>query len=90
MVLLKGAMASTTHGLLAVTSQPLARHHCHTLSVLDTAAVDRWISDSKSLTLTDSFTPNHPADLHITLPTRDGVGSHTQLMRHSHRGHRMP
>ncbi|KAI6128277.1 hypothetical protein EDD16DRAFT_1535360 [Pisolithus croceorrhizus] len=65
-------MASTTVGLRA-TFEPLARRRCHTLGVLSTAVVDRWISDSKSLTLTDTFTPNHLADLHITLPTRDGT-----------------
>lgn len=65
-------MALTT--IRTTSLQPsLARRHCHTLSLLNTAAVDKWISDRKSLTLTDTFTPNHLADLHITLPTRDGT-----------------
>ncbi|KAG6334831.1 hypothetical protein ID866_4253 [Astraeus odoratus] len=32
-----------------------------------------WISGHKSLTLTDTITPTHLADLYITLPTRDGT-----------------
>lgn len=35
------------------------------------AALDSWIARPKSLTLTDTFTPTHLADLYITLPTRD-------------------
>ncbi|KAI6045778.1 hypothetical protein EDC04DRAFT_2161454 [Pisolithus marmoratus] len=67
-------MASTTiKGFCATSSQLLARRHCRALSVLNTTALDRWIFDSKSLTLADTFTPTHLADLHITLPTRDGT-----------------
>ncbi|KAL4067978.1 hypothetical protein J3A83DRAFT_3785394 [Scleroderma citrinum] len=59
--------------------QPLARlfppskHHCRSVGILSIAALDRWISDHKSLTLSDTFTPTHLADLYVTLPTRDGT-----------------
>ncbi|KAH7889225.1 hypothetical protein F5I97DRAFT_489777 [Phlebopus sp. FC_14] len=36
-------------------------------------ALHNWISSPKSLTLTDTLTPTHLADLYITLPTRDGT-----------------
>ncbi|KAI0670334.1 hypothetical protein C8Q78DRAFT_1079309 [Trametes maxima] len=39
---------------------------------LDVAALDRWISADKQLTLHDTIRPEHLADLYITLPTRDG------------------
>ncbi|KIO13753.1 hypothetical protein M404DRAFT_993292 [Pisolithus tinctorius Marx 270] len=66
-------MASTTFGFWSKSLRPPARCHCRALSVLNTATLDRWVSDSRSLTLTDTFTPTHLADLHITLPTRDGT-----------------
>ncbi|KAF9242126.1 hypothetical protein BU15DRAFT_73050 [Melanogaster broomeanus] len=42
-------------------------------SDVQVAALDKWISHTKSLVLTDTLTPTHLADLYITLPTRDGT-----------------
>ncbi|KAI9574233.1 hypothetical protein HD554DRAFT_2181359 [Boletus coccyginus] len=36
------------------------------------SALDAWITQPKSLALTDTITPTRLADLYITLPTRDG------------------
>ncbi|KAI6150417.1 hypothetical protein BKA82DRAFT_4115428 [Pisolithus tinctorius] len=66
-------MASTTFGFWSKSLRPPARRHCRALSVLNTTTLDRWVSDTRSLTLTDTFTQTHLADLHITLPTRDGT-----------------
>ena len=51
----------------------LSKFHCRSVGTLNLAALDKWISDRKSLTLTDTFTPTHLADLYVTLPTRDGT-----------------
>ena len=39
---------------------------------LDEHPLDQWIASEKELSLTDTFRPEHLADLYITLPTRDG------------------
>ncbi|KIJ16719.1 hypothetical protein PAXINDRAFT_112714 [Paxillus involutus ATCC 200175] len=52
-------------------SWPVRR--CFSTSASDIAALDKWISVTKSLALVDTLTPTHLADLYITLPTRDGT-----------------
>ncbi|KAF7976710.1 hypothetical protein HWV62_5877 [Athelia sp. TMB] len=56
--------------------RPLTTIACRRLSTAATAselaALDAWIAAPKALTLTDTLAPSKLADLHITLPTRDG------------------
>lgn len=40
---------------------------------LNTQALDNWIASEKKLSLNDTLSSNHLADLYITLPTRDGT-----------------
>ena len=65
-------MAPNTLRPLARLFQP-PKGYCRSVGTLNVAALDRWISDRKSLTLADTFTPTHLADLYVTLPTRDGT-----------------
>ncbi|KAJ7582659.1 hypothetical protein C8J56DRAFT_955398 [Mycena floridula] len=44
-------------------------------SALNEAAVDDWISSTKELSLSDTFSLERLSDLYVTLPTRDGVRS---------------
>ncbi|KAL4067963.1 hypothetical protein J3A83DRAFT_4097193 [Scleroderma citrinum] len=66
-------MVSNTLVQLLARLFPPSKHHFRSVGTLNIAALDRWISDHKSLTLSDTFTPTHLADLYVTLPTRDGT-----------------
>lgn len=43
------------------------------VSSLELQNLDTWIASEKTLSLRDTLTPTHLADLYVTLPTRDGT-----------------
>jgi hydroxyacyl-ACP dehydratase HTD2-like protein with hotdog domain len=49
------------------------RLYSSTVSSLNIEVLDKWIATEKYLTLRDTLSPNHLADLYVTLPTRDGT-----------------
>ena len=53
--------------------RPASAYRCFSGSTLNLPALDAWIASPKSLVLTDTFDSTRLSDLHITLPTRDGV-----------------
>ena len=60
--------------LFRSSTRPIALRRFST-NPSDIAALDAWVAQikSKSLTLSDTLTPSHLADLFVTLPTRDGT-----------------
>lgn len=49
------------------------RRYSSTASSLNIEGLNNWIASEKSLTLRDTLSTNHLADLYATLPTRDGT-----------------